>query len=254
MGKSFYREMSIKEQDLGIFWFLLQIALGWNHPMLVVKRIIAILLGLVPLVLIGAGIAGVVGEVRPRDPSWYSIRDETLISDAVMYAAVGCTGLFGCHRLWRADAGWKWTLMPIAVMVAAIAIPNFKYGHHGSPLDRAAFSTFQRLAVFAGSSTELAREQGRFICDPSAELLGKSLFFRDGQPLPYVIQCVLDATGPALANPPERPGTLVFTVSPDRKQAWFAATILERRTDRHATWLMQQGQPRVIAFSLQEKN
>ncbi len=222
--------------------------------MLVVRRIIAVLLGLVPLVLIGAGIAGVVGEARPHDPSWYSIRDETLISDAVMYAAVGCVGLFGCHRLWRPEAGWKWVGVPIAVMVAAIAIPNFKYGHHGSPLDRAAFSTFQRLAAFAGSSTELAREQGRFICDPSAELLGKSLFFQNGQPLPYVIHCVLNATGLALATPPERPGTLIFAVSPDRKQAWFAATVLARRTDRHATWLTQQGQPRVIAFSVQEKN
>ena len=254
MGKSFYRKMSIKERDLGIYWLLLQIALGWNHPMLVVKRIIAAVFGLVPLVLIAAGVAMVFRELRPTDPLLYSVQQDGELPEAFIFAAVGCAGLFGCHRLWRADAGWKWTLMPIAVMVAAIAIPNLLYGHHGSPSDRAYSNMFLRLGTFAVSSKQLAQEQGQFTCDPSVKLFGLSRFTQNGQPLPYVIQCVLDATGPALATPPERPGTLVFTVSPDRKQAWFAATILEGRTDRHATWLMQQGQPRVIAFSVQEKN
>ncbi|MGC3974825.1 MAG: hypothetical protein QM771_10640 [Nitrospira sp.] len=222
--------------------------------MLVVRRIIAVLLGSVPLVLVGAGIAGVVGEVRPGEPSWYSVRDETALSDALVYAAVGCVGLFGCHRLWRPDAGWKWVLVPIAVLVAAVAIPNFTYWPHGSPLDRASFNMLKRLASFAGSSKQLAQEQGQFACDPSVELFGPSRFMQNGQPLPYVIQCVLNATGPELASPPDRPGTLLFAVSPDRKQAWFAATVLARRTDRHATWLTRQGQPLVIAFTVQEKN
>ncbi len=222
--------------------------------MLVLRRAITVLLGLVPLLLIGVGIAVVVGEVRPGDPSWYSVRDETFLSDAVMYAAVGCVGLFGCQRLWRTDAGWKWVLLPIAVMVAAVAIPNFKYRPHGSPLDRASLNMFRRLGTFAASSKQLAQEQGEFSCDPSVELFGPSRFMQNGQSLPYLIQCVLNATGPALASPPERPGTLLFAVSPDRKEAWFTATVLARRTDRHATWLTRYGQPLVIALSVDEKN
>lgn len=242
------------ERDLGIFWLRFQYALGWIQPMLLLKRTIAVLLGLVPLMLVGVGVVMGVREVRPHDPSWYSVRGETVLSDAFLYAAVGCVGLFGCRRLWRTDARWKWTLVPIAVMVVAVAIPNFKYGHHGSPLDRASFNMLQRLGTFAASSKQLAQEQGQFFCDPSVELFGPSHYMQNAQPLPYVIQCVPNAAGSALASPPDRPGTLIFAVSPDRKQAWFAATVLARRTDRQATWLTRQGQPVVIAHSVPAKD
>lgn len=72
-----------------------------------------------------------------------------------------------------------------------------------------------------------------------------------GQSLPYVIHCVLNATGPARGRPPERPETLLFAVSADRKQAWFSATVLPHSTDRQATWLTRQGQPVVIATQLE---
>ena len=152
--------------------------------MLLLKRTTAVLLGLVPLMLVGVGVVMGVREVRPHDPSWYSVRGETVLSDAFLYAAVGCVGLFGCRRLWRTDARWKWTLVPIAVMVVAVAIPNFKYGHHGSPLDRASFNMLQRLSTFAASSKQLAQEQGQFTCDPSVELFGPSHYMQNGQPLP----------------------------------------------------------------------
>lgn len=251
MWKSFSRPVSIMEGNLRIFWRRFQNALGLKHPMLLVRRIFAVVLGLVPLLLVAVGVVIVLRKIQPTDPLLYAVHQTGEFTMAFTLVVVGCAGLIGCQRLWRADAGWKWTLVPIAGMLTGVAIPNLQYGHHGSPLNRAAFSTFQRLGTFAGSSVHLAREQGQFICDPSAELLGKSLFLRDGQPLPYVIQCIPNATGAALASPPERPGTLVFAVSPDRKQAWFAATILARETGRYATWLTQQGQPRVIALSLQ---
>jgi len=222
--------------------------------MLLIKRIVAVLFGLVPLLLVAVGVVIVLRKIQPTDPLLYAVHQTGEFTMAFTFVVVGCAGLFGCHRLWRAEAGWKWTLVPIAVMFAGVAIPNFQYGHHGSPLNRAAFSTFQRLGTFAGSSVHLAREQGQFICDPSAELLGTSHFMRDGQLLPYVIQCIPNATGPTLASPPERPGTLVFAVSTDRKQAWFAATVLARENDRHATWLTTQGQPRIIAFSVSREN
>lgn len=222
--------------------------------MLLVKRILAALFGLVPLLLIGVGVVMVLREVLPPEPSLYSVRQDRVINHAVMYAAVGCLGLVGCHRLWQADAGWKWILVPVAVVVLAVAIPNFEYWHHGSPLNRASFSTIQRLGMFADSSTQLAKEQGRFTCDTSTDLLGPSRFMQRGQPLPYVLQCVLNATGPPLAGPPERPGTLLFAISPDRTQAWFTATVLAREPDRHATWLTRQGQPVVIATQLQPKS
>jgi hypothetical protein len=73
------------------------------------------------------------------------------------------------------------------------------------------------------------------------------MFIRGDQALSYVIQCVSDATGPALSAPPERPGTLLFAVSADRKQAWFTATVLDQNLTTQATWLTRQGQPVVIA-------
>ncbi|MCS6297615.1 MAG: hypothetical protein H8K09_15375 [Nitrospira sp.] len=224
--------------------------------MLVAKRIMAVVFGFVPLALVAVGVVIALREVGPTDPLLYSVQQDGELTEAFMFAAVGGVGLSGCYRLWRTDAGWKWVLVPIGAMIfGIIVIPAFlyghHYGHHGSPSDRASFNMFRRLGTFAGSSKQLAQEQGQFLCDPSVELFGPSRFTQNGQPLPYVIHCVLNATGPALATPPERPGTLVFAVSPDRKQAWFAATVLARRTDRHATWLTQQGQPRVIALSLQ---
>lgn len=220
--------------------------------MLVAKRIMAVVFGFVPLALVAVGVVIALREVGPTDPLLYSVQQDGELTEAFMFAAVGGVGLSGCYRLWRTDAGWKWVLVPIGAMIfGIIVIPAFLYGHHGSPSDRASFNMFRRLGTFAGSSKQLAQEQGQFLCDPSVELFGPSRFTQNGQPLPYVIHCVLNATGPALATPPERPGTLVFAVSPDRKQAWFAATVLARRTDRHATWLTQQGQPRVIALSLQ---
>jgi len=72
-----------------------------------------------------------------------------------------------------------------------------------------------------------------------------------GQSLPYVIHCVLNATGPARGRPPERPETLLFAVSADRKQARFSATVLARRPDRHASWLTRQGEPVVVVAQLE---
>ncbi|MBK9998461.1 MAG: hypothetical protein IPO99_15345 [Nitrospira sp.] len=144
--------------------------------------------------------------------------------------------------------------MPAAVMIFAVVFPNMERWPHGTPVERASFSALQRLSAFAGSATQLAREQGEFVCDRSATLSASSLFARQGQALSYVIHCVPDATGPTLGTPPERPGTLVFAVSPDRTQAWFTATVLTHSTGRQASWLTRQGQPFVIAAQLQSKS
>ena len=222
--------------------------------MLLVRRIASALLGLVPLALIGVGVVSVLREVQAHDPSMYSVQGGKHLPDAFMFAGAGCIGLFGCYRLWRANGSWKWTLVPVAVIFFAVAFPNFERGPHGTPVERASFSALQRLSAFAGSATQLAREQGEFVCDRSATLSASSLFARQGQALSYVIHCVPDATGPTLGTPPERPGTLVFAVSPDRTQAWFTATVLTYSTGRHASWLTRQGQPFVIAAQLQSKS
>jgi len=130
-----------------------------------------------------------------------------------------------------------------SVLVAAVTIPKFKYGHHGSPLDLAVFSMLHMLDSIPGVSSQLAQEQSQCTCDPSAELLSRSLFMQNGQPFPFVIQCVPAATGAALASPPEWPGALLLAVSTDRKQAWFTATVLARRADRQATCLTREGEP-----------
>ncbi|MCS6265177.1 MAG: hypothetical protein H8K11_15600 [Nitrospira sp.] len=222
--------------------------------MLLVRRIASALLGLVPLMLIGAGVVSVLREVQAHDPSMYSIQGEKHLADACMFAGAGCIGLFGCYRLWRANASGKWVLVPVAVSIFAVVFPNIERWPHGTPVGRASFSVLQRLSAVSGSATQLARERGEFVCDRSATLSASSLFARQGQALPYVIHCVSDATGPVLGTPPERPGTLVFAVSPDRQQAWFTATVLTHSTDRQATWLTRQGQPFVIAAQLQSKS
>ncbi|HQR14992.1 MAG TPA: hypothetical protein PLZ37_10550 [Nitrospira sp.] len=74
---------------------------------------------------------------------------------------------------------------------------------------------------------------------------------QNSQPLPFVVQRVPHATGAALASPPEWPGTLLFAVSVGRKQAWFTATVLARLTDGQATWLTRDGEPLIIALSVQ---
>lgn len=218
--------------------------------MLLVRRSASLLLGLLSLVVFGAGVASVLWEVQARDPSAYSVQGEKHLTDAFMFTVAGCIGLFGCYCLWRADAGWKWALVPTAVILFAAAVPNVQGWSHGTPSVRASFLTLQKLSAFAGSLIQLAREQGYFTCDTSAELYSSSLFVREGQALPYVIQCVPDAPGPSFDTPPKRPGTLVFAVSQDRKQAWFTATVLAHSVDRHATWLTRQDQPFVIAAQL----
>ena len=55
---------------------------------------------------------------------------------------------------------------------------------------------------------------------------------------------------PITGHAQERPGLRVFSVSPDRKQAWFTATVLAHSTDRHATWLTRQDQPFIVASTL----
>ncbi len=253
-GRSFYTAVSISKRDLGIFWLRLQNTLGWKHPMLVFKRVVAVVCGLIPLLLVAMGVVIALREIWPTDPLLYSVHQDGELTVAFVFAAVGCVGSLGCYRLWRTEAGWKWVLAPIvAIILGILAIPAFQYGHHGSPLDRASFNMFRRLGTFAASSKQLAQEQGQFSCDPSVELFGPSRFMQNGQPLPYVIQCLPNATGPALDSPPERPGTLLFAVSPDWKQAWFTATVLARRTDRQATWLTRQGQPLVIGTEVQPK-
>lgn len=73
------------------------------------------------------------------------------------------------------------------------------------------------------------------------------MFARQGQKLPYVVQCVTAASSPVTGTPPERLGTILFALSPDGKQAWFAATVLSRGIDRQAVWLTGDDQPLVIS-------
>ncbi len=239
-------------RDLRIFWLRFQNALAWKHPMLVFRRVVAVVLGLIPLLLVAIGVVIALREIWPTDPLLYSVHQDGELTVFVMFSAVGCVGSLGCYQLWRTEAGWRWILVPIvATILGIVVIPAFQYGHHGSPLDRASFNMLQRLSTFAAFSKQLAQEQGQFTCDPSVELFGPSRYIQNGQPLSYVIQCVPNASGPALASPPERPGTLIFAVSPDRKQAWFSATVLARRPDRHASWLTRQGEPVVVIAQLQ---
>jgi hypothetical protein len=214
--------------------------------MLLFRRIVSVVLSIVPLLFIVGGVMLILRAVQARNPSIYSVQGEQYFTDALMFSCVGLFGLFGCRRLWDANAGWRWILLPMAALIFAVVFPNVEQGHHGSPVQRASSSTERQLKSLAHASIQLAKEHGQFTCETSAKLFSSSLFVREGQALPYVIQCVPDATGPALSTPPERPGTLLFAVSSDRKQAWFTATVLAQNPQAHAIWLTRQGQPVVI--------
>ena len=234
VGKSFYRRMSIKS-GISVYWLLLQIALGWNHPMLVVKRIIAAVFGLVPLVLIAAGVAMVFRELRPTDPLLYSVQQDGGTPRGLHLCGCGCARIIRLPPSVASRCRLEWTLMPIAVMVAAIAIPNLLYGHHGSPSDRA----YSQYVPAAGrspfpQSSWLRNKASLPVIHP--ETIRAISFHPTVSPLPYVINVCSIRLGRRWPIPGTA-GDVSFHRRPDRKQAWFAATVLARRTDRHATWL-----------------
>lgn len=210
--------------------------------LLLLRRIVSLTLGLVPLFLIWAGLRSLLFPNPPPDPTLYSVRGQNLQPiNPLLFFGGGVVGLFGCYRMCRADGGWKWVLVLMAFFVYALILPVMQNGIHGPPGQGASFGTSRQLRYLAHTATRLAREQGKFTCDAATELTQPSLFVQEGQTLSYVIQCVSDATGPVAGTPPERPGTLVFAVSPDRKRAWFTATVLARTPDSHATWIKDNG-------------
>lgn len=218
--------------------------------MLILRRITACLLGLVPVLLPVIGIAKFITAVRAYDPAMYSIRDDYL-SDAVTFTVLGLIGLFGCHRLWRAGSRKTWAFVPIAVLWYAFWFPFTQFSHHGGREQISYRSTAAQLAAVAHYLTEAAKENGRFNCASFSDpLYPRSMFMQHGQELPYVVQCVDNAIFPITGDPPERPGTIVVATSPDRKNAWFAATVLSGYVSRHARWLTRDGKPLIIAQQL----
>lgn len=177
---------------------------------LIIRRITSCLLGFAPLLLIAAGIRVFIMAVQARDPATYSIRYH-YIGDALLLSSVGLIGLFGCHRLWRAGSCRTWALVPIVAAFFAVLFPVFQYGHHGSPLERSYRSTALELGSVAHQLTQAAKENGRFTCVSFSDPLNpQSMFLQQGQALPYVVQCVANATCPVTGAAPERPGTAWF--------------------------------------------
>jgi hypothetical protein len=218
--------------------------------MLIVRRIASCLFGVAPLLLIAAGIRIVIITVQARDPAMYSIR-YNYIGDALLLLCGGLIGLFGCYRVWRAGTRRIWALLPIAAAFFAVFFPLFQYGHEGSPLQRSFRSTALQLGSVAQQLTAAAKENGRFTCASfSDQPTPQSMFVQQGQALPYVVECVADATGPVTGPPPDRPGTIVVATSADQKQAWLTATVLPHDVGRHAAWLLRSGRPLVIAQQL----
>ena len=218
--------------------------------MLVLRRIISCLLGVAPLLLIAAGTRIVITTVQARDPAMYSVRYNYL-SDALLVLSAGLIGLLGCLRLWRAGTSRMWAVLPLAAALFAVLFPVFQYGQQGSPLQRSYRSTALQLGSVASQLTEAAKENGRFSCTSLSDpLTPQSMFMQQGRALPYVIECVADATGPVTSAAPERPGTIVVATSPDQKQAWFAATVLPDDVGRRAAWLQRAGKRLVIAQHL----
>ncbi|MEX5217151.1 MAG: hypothetical protein NW701_04930 [Nitrospira sp.] len=222
--------------------------------MLVIRRVMSCLLGIAPLLLIAAGIRIVIMVVQARDPEAYSIHYHYM-GDAVLVLSAGCIGLFGCYRLWRPDTRGTWSLVPLAAAFFAVLFPVVQYGREGSPLQRSYRSTALQLGAVAQRLSEAAKEAGQFACTSFSDHADlPSMYVRQDQVLPYVVECVPNADGPATGTAPERPGTIVVATSPDQKQAWFAATVLPHDVGQQAAWLQRAGERLVIAQQLDSKS
>ena len=117
--------------------------------------------------------------VQARNPLIYSVQGEKYFTYALVFFSVGLVGLFGCRRMWDANAGWKRGLPPMTTFIFAVVFPNVELGHHGTSVQRAALSTERELKSFAYASIQTAREHGQFTCDTSARFFPPSMFVRE---------------------------------------------------------------------------
>lgn len=102
--------------------------------LLLLRRIVSLTLGLVPLFLIWAGLRSLLFPNPPPDPTLYSVRGQNLQPiNPLLFFGGGVVGLFGCYRMCRADGGWKWVLVLMAVFVYALILPVMQNGIHGPP-------------------------------------------------------------------------------------------------------------------------
>jgi hypothetical protein len=56
-----------------------------------------------------------------------------------------------------------------------------------------------------------------------------AIFFQNGRPVPYDLQFVSNAVGPALEPVPPNPGTLIYAVTPDLREYWLVMSSLRHR-------------------------
>jgi len=109
-----------------------------------------------------------------------------------------------------------------------VILPNV-----GPRLDMA--GAIQRLLGHADHSlSDWDEAHGRF---PSNEvelraalaqrpLRESAIFFVHGNPIPYDVRIVTDATGPSIVPVPPNPGTVIYAVSSDYKEYWLTITSL----------------------------
>ncbi len=109
-----------------------------------------------------------------------------------------------------------------------VTLPNI-----GPRLDMA--GAIQRLLGHADHSlSDWDEAHGRF---PSNEgelrkalalrpLQESAIFFLHGNPIPYNVRIVTNATGPSPGTVPSNPGTVIYAVSSDYKEYWLTITTL----------------------------
>lgn len=143
-----------------------------------------------------------------------------LLISALCLAVAGMT-------LWKQNTYFVFPLLLLAVGVVCVtALPELR-------LDLA-MQTTRLLGHADHSLSDWDDSHGRFPADErelrealaTRPLREAAIFFQNGQPIPYGVRVVTNATAPVFEPLPPAPGTVVYAVSSDQKEYWLVVTTL----------------------------
>ncbi|RKH02700.1 hypothetical protein [Corallococcus carmarthensis] len=166
------------------------------------------------------------------------------------FAGVGLA-VFVAGLLRKKPEGFKgYRLLPILLVVALFL--DLVVAEGRTPLDSPELGAVA-LQRFQGEAQKLATEAAvpsrAQVLQPLVDALGAPPYLERGVPVPaYTLQVRMECEGPVRDAPGTRPGTLLYCIARDGKQAWVTLVGLpsEVRFGVPAV-LSQRGEPRVAA-------
>lgn len=148
------------------------------------------------------------------------------------------------------------------MLLAAVAIPSFRMpGDFAGSAQSTVMGEMRTVSaaqekwaensgLFPADLAELDRVVKEFVENKEERL---SPFAQSGERLTYRVTCIADATGSYTHSPEgERPGTIFWAVSHDRKHSWLTATTLDQAVGGKVIFIpaFEQAGPWVLEGSL----